>query len=505
MLASIASATVRGVEGFAVTVEVHVAAGLPGFTVVGQPDAACRESRDRVRAAVMSCGLVWPQQRITVNLAPSGVRKSGGGLDLAMAVGVLVASGQISADAGGERAFIGELGLDGALRSLAGVLPMVSAIEAPEVVVPSGNFAEAEVAGRHRVRCAGGLGAVVEALRCEAPWPRPPDSVAAPAPATGVDLADVSGQFVARRALEIAAAGGHHLLMIGPPGGGKTMLAERLPTLLGPLDPAAALRATGIHSAGGMSLSGGGLITQRPFRAPHHSSSLVSIIGGGTSAMRPGEVSLASEGVLFLDELGEFPASVLDALRQPLEQGVVRVARANHTVELPARVLLVAAMNPCPCGFAPSPLCRCSESSLNRYRRRVSGPILDRLDLRIVVHPPTREELLDAPGGESSAAVASRVEAARQRAGERNVSTNSQLSASALERFAPFDPGARRLVERVLDSGRLSARGLARLRSVALTIDDLAGGDGLLGETAVAEALLLRAEVDLLHHLRGVA
>lgn len=505
MLATVASATVRGVEGIAVAVEVHVAAGLPGFTIVGQPDAACRESRDRVRAAVMSCGLSWPQQRITVNLAPSGVRKSGGGLDLAMAIGVLVASGQMHPDAVAERAFIGELGLDGSLRSVTGALPMVEAIDRREVVVPFGNILEAEIVGRHIVRGGGGLRDVIEALSGESPWPRRPDPPLEAPAVEGVDLADVRGQVVARRALEIAAAGGHHLLMIGPPGGGKTMLAERLPTLLGPLEPSAALRATTIHSAGGMPLPPNGLILHRPFRAPHHSSSLVSIVGGGTAAMRPGEVSLASEGVLFLDELGEFPASVLDALRQPLEQGVVRVARANHTVELPARVLLVAAMNPCPCGFAPSPQCRCSEASLNRYRRRVSGPILDRLDLRILVNPPTRAELLDSPPGEPSAAVAARVTAARARAAERGVTANAQLPVRRLERFAPFDPAAKRLVERVLDAGRLSARGLARLRCVALTIDDLAGGDGTIGETAVAEALSLRADVDLLHHLRGVA
>ncbi len=505
MLATIESATVHGVHGSVVTVEVHVATGLPGFTIVGQPDAACRESRDRVRAAVMSSGLRWPQQRITVNLAPSGLRKSGGGLDLAMAIGVLVASGQLHPDAVGDRGFIAELGLDGSLRAVPGVLPMAAVVGGRELVVAAGNVLEAEVVDRHQVRSAPGLRAVVDALAGEAPWPRPPEVIPTEARAPALDLADVRGQRVARRALEIAAAGGHHLLMVGPPGGGKTMLAERLPSLLGCLAGEAALRATSVHSAAGLSLPPGGLLRRRPFRAPHHTSSLVSMIGGGTASMRPGEVSLASEGVLFLDELGEFPPAVLDALRQPLEQGVIRVARANHSVELPANFLLVAAMNPCPCGAAPSPMCRCTEANLARYRRRVSGPILDRLDLRILVEPPTRAELLDLPPGECSAAVASRVARARERASSRGVPSNSHLRGQELERLAPFASSARRIVERALDTGRLSGRGLARMRTVALTIDDLADGNGTLSESAVAEALSLRADFDMQHHTRGVA
>lgn len=505
MLATIASAALRGVHGFAVTVEVHVAPGLPGFNIVGQPDTACRESRDRVRAAVTSCGLKWPQQRITVNLAPSGIRKSGGGLDLAMAIGVLVASQQLHPDAVSGRGFLAELGLDGSLRAIPGVLPMTAAVDTDELVVAPRSAAEAEIVGRHRVRTGASLRAVVDALSGDAPWPRPPDPPVIVAAEPRADLADVRGQRVARRALEVAAAGGHHLLMVGPPGGGKTMLAERLPSLLGPLDPPAALRVTSVHSAAGLALPDAGLMSQRPFRAPHHTSSLVSIIGGGTAAVRPGEVSLASDGVLFLDELGEFPATVLDALRQPLEAGVVRVARANHTVELPARVLLVAAMNPCPCGAAPSPACRCSEANLARYRRRVSGPILDRLDLRILVHPPSRAELLDLPPGEASAAVAARVAGARERASERGVACNSQLSGRALERVAPFSPTARRLVERTIDEGRLSGRGLTRLRSVALTISDLHDRSGALHDDVVAEALSLRIDLDFQNHCRGVA
>jgi magnesium chelatase family protein len=305
--------------------------------------------------------------------------------------------------------------------------------------------------------------------------------------------------------LEIAAAGGHHLLMVGPPGGGKTMLAERLPGLLGALGDAAALRATVAHSAAGQPIVGGTLVRTPPFRAPHHSSSLVSIVGGGSHALRPGEITLASDGVLFLDELGEFPAAVLDALRQPLEQGRVRIARAHASAELPAAFLLVAATNPCPCGFAPAPTCRCNEANLARYGRRMSGPILDRLDLRVVVSPPTRAELFDLPAGETTAVVAARVAGARLRAEARGVTSNARLSARRLEELAHFDPRAQRVVERAIDRGRLSGRGLNRIRSVSLTIDDLRGGDGHLDAEVVAEALAFRADLDFLHHVRGAA
>ncbi|MEZ5262810.1 MAG: ATP-binding protein [Acidimicrobiales bacterium] len=338
LLASISSAVLRGVDGVPVTVEVHVSSGLPSFTVVGLPDVSCREARDRVRAAVLSSGLGWPQQRITVNLAPSGLPKAGAGLDLAMAVGVLVASGALEPDQVRDTAFLGELGLDGSLRPVTGLVPLVDAIGTTTVVVAPEGAVEAGVLGRHRVRAAASLAGLVGALQGLLPWER---GICPPSPATDPadrppDLAEVRGQPVARRALEVAAAGAHHLLMVGPPGAGKTMLAQRLAGLLPPLDPGSALQATKVHSAAGERLPPGGLLRLAPFRAPHHNASMAALVGGGSAWLRPGEISLATGGVLFLDELAEFSPAVLDALRQPLEEGWIRIARAYGAVQFPA-------------------------------------------------------------------------------------------------------------------------------------------------------------------------
>lgn len=498
MLADIASSTLLGVEGHPVVVEVHVSSGLPSFAIVGLPDAACKESRDRVRAALLSSGFSWPRTRITVNLAPSGLRKGGAGLDLPIAIGLLVAMGDLDGDLVARCGFIGELGLDGSIRAVPGVVALVDALATDAVVVPPMCASEAELVGRHRVRAVGTLQELVLSLKGEMPWPDHPAPLENLTGWYEPDMSDVRGHPVARLALEVAAAGGHHLLMIGPPGSGKTMLAQRLPGILPDLSPVAALEATRVRSAAGLTLAGSGLVRRPPLRAPHHGASIVSLLGGGTSVMRPGEISLASHGVLFLDEMGEFPASVLDALRQPLEEGIIRVARAKASVTYPAHFLLVAAMNPCPCGMGGSfGACRCSDAARARYARRLSGPLLDRLDLRIEVMRPDPSDLLAGPPGESSAQVATRVLVARARAAERGVECNAQLDTADLDRYAPLSQCAKDLLEHELRTGALSARGLNRVRRVALTLADLGEKSGPVEEQDICFALQLRAEPSL--------
>jgi magnesium chelatase family protein len=495
MLATIASATLMGVAGTAVTVEVHVSSGLPGFNIVGLPDASCREARDRVRAALLSSGLRWPTQRVTVNLAPTGVRKSGAGLDLAIAVGLLVADGQVPAPAVAGAGYLGELGLDGTIRPVPGALPLVDALEVETVVVSPGSAVEAQLVGRHVVRAASTLVDLLACLVGDEPWPALASADDLPAPPDPPDLADVRGQHHARRALEVAAAGGHHLLMTGPPGAGKTMLAQRLVGLLPDLDLPDGLEATRVHSAAGVALPPGGLVRRPPFRAPHHGASAVAMVGGGGARLQPGEISIATGGVLFLDELGEFHADVLDALRQPLEEGVVRVARANARVTMPARFLLVGAMNPCPCGGGEMPGgCRCSDASMARYARRLSGPLVDRFDLRIPVHLPDARQVVGGVPGESTAVVAQRVAEARRRAQARGVRANAELGGAAIDALAPLAPDAAGLLERLLTERRLSARGLQRLRRVALTIADLAGDVPPLSFEHLSAANALRTQ-----------
>ncbi|MGW0503709.1 YifB family Mg chelatase-like AAA ATPase [Micromonospora sp. NPDC003241] len=488
-----------GVEGHLVEVEADLAPGLPGVVISGLPDTALHEARDRVRAAVVNSGQRWPNRRITLNLLPATLPKFGSTFDLAIAVALLGGSGELPLLPLDGVAILGELGLDGAVRPVRGVLPMVAAAARAgidRVIVPVGNAAEAAVVPGLRVRGVDSLHRLVCFVRDGRPLIEPPVDDA-PEAVTGPDLADVAGQGLGRRALEVAAAGGHHLALIGPPGAGKTMLAERLPSILPTLDDAAALEVTALHSVAGLLPAGGRLIRRPPFQAPHHTATVPSIVGGGAGLARPGAISLAHRGVLFLDEAPEFSKPALEALRQPLEHGRVLLTRSRGGAEYPARAQLVLAANPCPCANpAGDDRCECAPAARRRYLARLSGPLLDRIDLQVRLQPMRAAELMEPAAHESSAVVAVRVSAAREAAAERWAALgrrlNSEIPGPNLRR-APWrlpNPVTADLRAR-LDSGSLSARGFDRVIRLAWTIADL-DGRTQPDKKDIAEAITLR-------------
>jgi len=477
-LATVFSRAQSGIDAPLVRVEVHLSPGLPGLSLVGLPETAVKESKDRVRAAILNAGFDFPQKRITVNLSPADLPKEGGRFDLPIAIGILAAAGQVNTDRLGETEFLGELALGGELRAVKGVLPVaVQAGRAGRVlVVPEPNQAEAALVDQ-------GVSRVAKSLLAVCAWMNGIERLPEAQPPTGIgsaqvpDLADVKGQHRAKRALEIAAAGGHNLLFVGPPGTGKTMLASRLPGLLPALDDEAALESAAIASVASAGFDPA-LWKRVPFRSPHHTASAVALVGGG-SKPKPGEISLAHKGILFLDELPEFDRHVLEVLREPLESGRIVISRAAQQAEYPADFQLVAAMNPCPCGFlgdADRP-CRCSPGQVQSYRNRLSGPLLDRIDMHLEVPrmAPSQWRKINR-AEESSQAVASRVHAARQRQQQRNAGVlNAKLSGKVLEKVMALPEEQLRFVEQAVERLRLSTRAYFRILKVARTIADLAG------------------------------
>jgi len=500
MLARVLSSALIGVDAYRVTVEADLGGGLPAFSVVGLPDATVRESRERVAAAVKNSGFHFPARRITVNLAPAGIRKEGALFDLPIALGVLVSSEQIDPFGSDGVLAVGELSLNGNLRPVRGVLSMAMLarrLRIGAILLPPENAEEASIVEGIGVYPVPSLREAIEHLRApEKASPYLPTGGSEDGSSPFLDLEDVRGQEQARRAVEIAAAGGHNLLFIGPPGSGKTMIARRIPSILPELTREESLDVTRIYSVAGLLSAGSSLVRRRPFRAPHHSTSDAGLVGGGAYP-RPGEASLAHHGVLFLDELPEFKKNVLELLRQPLEEGSVRIARAAVSLVFPSAFMLAAAMNPCPCGYWGDPRCTCTPGEIQRYASRVSGPLLDRIDIHVEVPRVAYNDLASIAPGEPSRAVRERVERARMVQQSRfasipGVFTNARMESRELRRFASPDEEGRRLLRAAMEKLGLSARAHDRILRVSRTIADLVGSEHIRAPH-LAEAIQYRS------------